>query len=35
LLNGLGVAELVRQEKLLSDEELAAILSPDTMINNV
>ena len=35
LLSGLGVAELVRQEKLLSDEELAAILSPDTMINNV
>ena len=35
LLSGLGVAELVRQEKLLSDEELAAILSPDTMINNI
>ncbi len=35
LLSGLGVSELVRQEKLLSDEELAAILSPDTMVNNV
>ena len=35
LLSGLGVAELVKQEKLLSDEELAAILSPDTMVHNV
>ncbi len=35
LLSGLGVAELVRKEKLLSDEELAAILSPDTMVNNI
>ena len=35
LLSGLGVSELVRQEKLLSDEELAALLSPDTMVNNV
>lgn len=35
LLSGLGVAELVRQEQLLSDEELEAILSPDTMVNNV
>lgn len=35
LLRGLGVAELVRQEQLLSDEELESILSPDTMANNV
>ena len=35
LLSGLGVAELVRQEQLLSDEELEAILSPNTMVNNV
>lgn len=35
LLSGLGVAELVRQEKLLSDEELAEILSPNTMVNNI
>ena len=35
LLSGLGVAELVRQEQLLSDDELAAILSPNNMINNI
>lgn len=35
LLSGLGVAELVRQEQLLSDYELAAILSPNNMINNI
>ncbi|WP_201529797.1 aspartate ammonia-lyase [Psychrobacter frigidicola] len=35
LRSSLGVAEIVRQEQLLSDEELAAILSPDTMINNI
>ena len=35
LLSGLGVAELVRQEQLLSDEELAAILSPSTMTTNL
>lgn len=35
LLSGSGVAELVRQEKLLSDEELAAILSPDRMVSSI
>ena len=35
LLSGSGVAELVKQEKLLSDEELAAILSPDTMVSSI
>lgn len=35
LLSGSGVAELVKQEKLLSDEELAAILSPDRMVSSI
>lgn len=35
LLSGSGVAELVKQEKLLSDEALAAILSPDTMVSSL
>lgn len=35
LLSGLGVAELVRQENLLSDEALAAILSPSAMTNSI
>ena len=35
LLSGSGVAELVKQEKLLSDEQLAAILSPDTMVSSI
>lgn len=35
LLSGSGVAELVRQEKLLSDEALAAILSPDSMVSSI
>lgn len=34
LLSGLGVAELVRQENLLSEEALAAILSPSAMTSN-
>ena len=34
LLSGLGVAELVKKEQLLSDEELMAILSPSTMTKN-
>lgn len=32
--SGLGVAELVRREGLLSAEPLAAILSPSTMTTN-
>ena len=35
ILSGLDVAELVKQEKLISDEELAAILSLDTMVSNI
>lgn len=35
LFSGLGVAELVKKEGLLSDEELTAILSPSTMTNNM
>ena len=34
LLSGSGVAELVRKEQLLSEEELASILAPSTMTNN-
>jgi aspartate ammonia-lyase len=34
-LSGSGVAELVKQEKLLSDEELAAILSPNRMVSSI
>ena len=34
-LSSLGVAKLVKQEKLISNEELAAILSPDTMVSNI
>ncbi|WP_319783043.1 aspartate ammonia-lyase [Oceanisphaera sp. IT1-181] len=33
LLSGLGVAELVRKEQLLTDEQLAEILSPNAMIH--
>ena len=35
LHSGLGVAELVRREQLLSDEQLAAILSPSAMTTNL
>ncbi len=35
LHSGLGVAELVRREQLLSDEQLVAILSPSAMTNNL
>lgn len=35
LLSGLGVAELVKQEELLSEEELATILSPNGMVNSI
>ena len=35
LLSGLGVTEIVRQEQLLSDEALAEILAPSTMISNI
>ena len=35
ILSGLGVAELVKQENLISNEELAAILSLDTMLSNI
>ena len=35
LHSGLGVAELVRHEQLLSDEQLAAILSPSAMTNDL
>lgn len=34
LMSGLSVAELVRREQLLTDEQLAAILSPSAMTNN-
>ena len=34
LLSGAGVSELVKQENLLSEAELAAILSPNNMVSN-
>jgi len=34
LLSGLGVSELVKRENLLSEAELAAILSPNNMVSN-
>lgn len=34
LLSGLGVSELVKKENLLSEAELAAILSPNNMVSN-
>ena len=33
--SSLGVGKLIKQEKLISDEELAAIFSLDTMLSNI